>query len=128
MSCPRIASRPSAIVPPLRPHRRAELARVRGARLVPLLLLVAATACGGGHDASEAAGEVECARVDAPRLALAIDRDCVVASHELAHRFLPDLTFTPGLCYSTGSVPVQIVGADGRAIDLEVTAFSGIDR
>lgn len=96
--------------------------------LVALLLaLLLAPACGGSHDAAGVSGDVECARVDAANLALSVDGACTVASHELAHRFLPDLTFTPGLCYSTGSVPVQVVGGNGTAVDLEVTAFSGID-
>ena len=92
-----------------------------------LLALLGALSCGGNRDASGGAGEIECVRVDASNLVLSDDAECVVSSHELAQRFLPDLSFTPGLCYSTGSVPVQVLAGDGGTVDLEITAFSGID-
>lgn len=92
-----------------------------------LLALLGALSCGGNRDASGGAGEIQCIRIDVPNLVLGADGECVVSGHELAQRFLPDLRFTPGLCYSTGSVPVQVFAGEGSAVDLEITAFSGID-
>jgi len=98
-----------------------------GTRCAALLLVLAgALGCGNG-DPSGSAGAMQCVRVDVPNLALTTDAACVVASSALAERFLPDLSFTPGLCYTTGSVPIQIVAGDGATVDLRITAFSGID-
>jgi hypothetical protein len=94
--------------------------------VLPLLALLATAACGDSTTAGGTAA-VQCVRVDAADLALSPDDACVVAGHELARRFLPDLSFTPGLCFTTGQVPVRTVAPDGATADLLITAYSGID-
>jgi len=110
-------------------HRpsRARRARRLLSALVALAPLAAGSACGDSADPSGGAGEVQCVRIDVANLALAPDDACTVASSELARRFLPDLTFTPGLCYTTGAVPVRTLAADGGTTDLVITAYSGIN-
>jgi hypothetical protein len=93
--------------------------------VVALLLLGLVAGCG---DRSAAASRtVECLRIDVADLALAEDPECTVASDPTAARFLPDLSFTPGLCYRTAFVPITLTAADGRIFDLRIAAFSGID-
>lgn len=106
-----------------RPGRVQRLLAVLG--IVPAL--AAATSCGDAAGASGGTADVQCVRVEVANLALSPDAACTVASSELARRFLPDLTFTPGLCYTTGAVPVRTVAADGGTTDLVITAYSGID-
>lgn len=96
-------------------------------RLALLLGLALASACGDRAVAGVDPAEVQCVRVDVANLALSPDDACTVASSPLARRFLPDLSFTPGLCYTTGAVPVRTVAADGATTDLVITAYSGIN-
>jgi len=102
--------------------------RRRACGLLPLVAMLGALSCSdtdGG--AAAGSGDVQCVRVEVASLALSPDDACVVAGHELAQRFLPDLSFTPGLCYTTGAVPVRTVAPDGATTDLVITAYSGID-
>jgi hypothetical protein len=94
--------------------------------LAASLLAVLGTLSCGNRDAP-VADDVQCVRVDVANLALSTDAACVVATNELAQRLLPDLSFTPGLCYTTGPVPTQIVTAGGATVELRIDAFSGID-
>jgi hypothetical protein len=93
--------------------------------LVAVLLLVLVAGC--GDRSASAARAVECLRIDVADLALQEDPDCTVANDPIAGRFLPDLSFTPGLCYRTALVPITLTAADARVFDLRIQAFSGID-
>lgn len=93
--------------------------------LAACLLLAGAAAC--GDRSASATRDVECVRIDVADLSLAEDPACTVASDPVAVRFLPDLSFTPGLCYRTAVVPITLTAADGRAFALRIQAFSGID-
>lgn len=93
-------------------------------RLALLLVLGGVAAC--GDRSASATGEVECVRIDVADLALSEDPACTVASEPVTLRFLPDLSFTPGLCYQTGFVPLTLTAADGRTFGLRIAAFSGI--
>ena len=95
-------------------------------RALALALVAALPAC--GNRSASATGEVECVRIDVADLALTEDPACTVATDPVAVRFLPDLSFTPGLCYQTGVVPIVLTAADGRAFELRIQAFSGIDN
>ena len=108
------------------PYRARNSFRACGLVAATLLALLGLLSC-GNRDTPVEAGEVQCVRVDVADLALGSDPACVVASSELARRFLPDLGFTPGLCYATGAVPIEIVAGDGATVELRITAFSGID-
>lgn len=100
----------------------------RAARRAGLMLaLTLAAACGDRASAGVDPADVECVRVEVANLALSADDACNVASSPLTRRFLPDLSFTPGLCYTTGAVPVRTVAADGATTELMITAYSGID-
>lgn len=103
--------------------------RRRRARTVLLLLLGMLPACGDAEraDPGPGSGDVQCVRIVVGNLALGADPECVVASDPVAARLLPDLRFTPGLCYTTGAVPVRLVAADGTTYALVITAHSGID-
>lgn len=113
-------------MPPTSPSDRPLQHHPRARRLLPLIALLAPLSCGDG-DAAAGTDAVQCVRVDAANLALSPDDGCAVAGHELARRLLPDLSFTPGLCYTTGAVPVRTVAADGATTDLVITAYSGIN-
>jgi len=120
------------------PRRRARAARDLakssgvGAALGTIALAVAA-ACGdsGGAPVSRA---TECVRVEVADLSLSSDPACGVATDPLARRLLPDLEFTPGLCFETATVPLRVValdgssgaGAAGDSIELLMRAQSGI--
>ena len=93
-------------------------------RLVAVLALGGVAAC--GDRSASATGEIECVRIDVADLALSEDPACTVASEPVTLRFLPDLSFTPGLCYQTGFVPLALTAADGRTFELRIAAFSGI--
>lgn len=93
--------------------------------MLAVALLAATSAC--GNRSASATGEVECLRIDVADLALTEDPACTVASDAVAVRFLPDLSFTPGLCYQTAVVPITLTAADGRVFGLRIQAFSGID-
>lgn len=92
-------------------------------RALAWLVLAGAAACG---NRASATGAMECVRIDVADLALSEDPACTVASDPVALRFLPDLSFTPGLCYQTGFVPITLTAADGRVFGLRIAAFSGI--
>lgn len=94
-------------------------------RALAVALLASVPAC--GNRSASATGEVECVRIDVADLALTEDPACTVASDPVAVRFLPDLSFTPGLCYRTAVVPIVLTAADGRVFELRIQAFSGID-
>ncbi len=64
-------------------------------RSLALALVAALPAC--GNRSASATGEVECVRIDVADLALTEDPACTVATDPVAVRFLPDLSFTPGL-------------------------------
>jgi hypothetical protein len=70
---------------------------------------------------------MQCARVRVERIALARDPECTVASHPLSESRLPDLAFTPGLCFTTGPVGAEVIDASGRSLEVRITAFSGIN-
>jgi hypothetical protein len=95
-------------------------------RVLAVALLAVLPAC--GNRSASATGEVECLRIDVADLSLTEDPACTVASDAVAVRFLPDLSFTPGLCYQTAVVPITLTAADGRAFGLRIQAFSGIDN
>ncbi|MBY0278300.1 hypothetical protein K2Z84_23475 [Candidatus Binatia bacterium] len=96
------------------------------AALALLVMLAALPAC--GNRSASATGDIECVRIDVVDLALTEDPACTVASDAVASRYLPDLSFTPGLCYQTAVVPITLTAADGRSFGLRIQAFSGIDN
>jgi hypothetical protein len=112
--------------PSFAPQRDAVRATAVAAVAAALALLAGASACGDADRAAPPA-DVQCVRVEVANLALTPDDACVVAHDPLAARLLPDLSFTPGLCFTTGEVPVSLVAADGATTDLRITAYSGID-
>jgi hypothetical protein len=112
---------------PRHPGRATAPSTAAAGRAVALgVLALIASACGDSDRAGPPA-DVQCVRVDVADLALTPDDACVVASDPLAARLLPDLAFTPGLCFTTGAVPVRLVASDGTTTALRITAYSGID-
>jgi len=92
-----------------------------------LLTAALASACGDATPPSAVQDEPQCARVVVERIALRADPACSAASHPLARSHLPDLTLTPGLCYTTGSVRAELVDSTGRSLAVRITAYSGIN-
>jgi hypothetical protein len=111
---------------PTTPLRTRSSLRTTARWTLSLLALLGVASC-GNRDGSAPDEPLQCVRVDVANLALSADAACTVASRPLSERFLPDLGFTPGLCYTTSSVPIQVVASDGATTELRITAYSGID-
>lgn len=100
---------------------------MRRARLaIAAAMAAAALACGDAGGGSAPSEEIVCRAVEVARFRLRPDPSCVIAGRDETRRHLPDLDFSPGLCFAgdTARAVVEIPG--GPAIELSISVHSGI--